>query len=227
MNQSARSVGGMAGEKLVELLLQFAGGGDDVVSDPFEGCADRAFGEIGGEFGGGGIDAAVGEFAGDQCGVEGVEADELSAASDGLKERFGLIAKEDDEGSAKGFFERFEQAVLGGGVHQLGFFDDENFAVAEGGLEIGGGDEVLADDVHGKVFGDGVFLFDAAELAVDRRKIRMIPSGEQTAGIAFSTGRSGFDVGLMAESAARAAAVVPLPMPFGPAKIRPCGRRSD
>src|SRR5260221_10542971 len=50
-----------------------------------------------------------------------------------LEERFGLIGEEEDEGAAEGFLEGFEEAVLGGGVHQVGLFDDEDLAVAKRG----------------------------------------------------------------------------------------------
>lgn len=55
---------------------------------------------------------------------------------------------------------------MGGGVHGVGFVDDEDFSTAESGGEAGGSDEEVSDDVDGEVAGDGVFG-EADELAVD------------------------------------------------------------
>src|SRR5258706_6277911 len=124
-------------------MVELLGEGDDAVLDPFQGGAEGTFGEIGGDLGGGGVDVAVVEFFGDQGGFEGVEAYGLGAAADGGEEGFGLIGEEDDERAAERFLEGFEEAVLGGGVHQVGLFDDEDLAVPERGFEAGGGGEGL------------------------------------------------------------------------------------
>jgi hypothetical protein len=150
---------GAAGEEVVKLLEELAGVSDHVVLDPAQGGAQRAFGEVGGELGGGLVDAALGQFSCDQRGVERAEADELGAAFDRGEQRVGLGRDQDDQRSAVGFLEGLEERVLCVRVHRLGFFNDERAAVVEGGGEVSSGDEMVADRLNRQVARGCLFLF--------------------------------------------------------------------
>src|ERR1051325_4852789 len=116
------------------------GGVDDAVLNPFQRQAQRAVGVDDGGFGGGAGDAAFFQLIEDDLGVQGREANELTARADGGEEKAFLIGQKNDECSAGGFFEGFEKRVLGLGVHQFGLLDDEDFAAAEDGMVARRGD---------------------------------------------------------------------------------------
>ncbi len=116
---------------------------------------------------------------------EFVEHDELGAAADGGEEFAGAGGDEDEVAFGRGFFEGFEEGVLGGGFHEVGFVDDEEFASAAEGafvdfgflVFLGVAGDFAADDVDGEggAFGFAGFVVVADEFFGDEVEVGVVP----------------------------------------------------
>ncbi len=158
--------------------------GDDPILKPLKGLAEGTFGKGGGIDGVGVLDSSFFEFAEDEVAVEGEKGDELAAASDGWEQGVRLMGEEDDESAADGFFESFEDGILGGVIHQFGLLDDEDFSASHGGFSGGGFDKFGSDDVDGEIDALGLagFVINADQLFGNDVAIGVVASGESYAG---------------------------------------------
>src|SRR5439155_10759504 len=116
------------------------------------------------------------------------EAHDLAAAANRREKAIGLIGDEDEERALRRLLERLEQRVLRRWVHQIGFFDDEDFAAAHDRRAIGGTDQIIADDVDREIARFGFGFLQADELAVDGVEVGVVAGVHQDAAFASAAG---------------------------------------
>jgi len=188
----------------------FGGGGvflfdeADVVG-PAESAAEGAAGEPceqGGVFV---VEAGADERGDDDLIGKFVEGGELGAGADGGEEFAGACGDEDEVAFERRFFESFKQGILGGGFHEVGFVDDEEFALAAEGAFINFGFFVLcgvagdfaADDIDGEgcAFGFTALVVIADKFLGDDVQVGVITGFDSAAGFAALAGQREEKVG--------------------------------